>query len=169
MKKIISIILVSLVSLLLGGCGGEELKTLLTFHVGTNVMGLPETAARELIEMPSTNFRLMCSTDIFMYNGDIERVDVARVDSGGIRIDGLYFKCTVEGAKKLLNITASNLNNFIVMKINGKPVGLRKIDTVIPDGMLFVIADGPKQEELQKIADEINESILVTNRIKADL
>ena len=59
--------------------------------------------------------------------------------------------------------------NFIVMKINGKPVGLRKIDTVIPDGMLFVVADGPKQEELQKIADEINESIVVANRIKADL
>lgn len=169
MKKIISIVSVAIVSLLMGGCGSEELKTLVTFHMGSSVMGLPESPARELIEMPSSNFRLMCSTDIFMYNGDLERVDVARVDSDGIRIDGFYFKCSISGAKKLLSLTASNLNNFIVMKINGKPMGLRKIDTVIPDGMLFVIADVPKGQDLQKIADEINEAIQVTEKIKQDL
>ena len=169
MKKVISIVLMSLASFLLNGCGDEELKTFVSFHIGSSVMGLPESAARELIEMPSSNYRLMCSTDVFMYNGDIERVDVARVNADGMQIDGFYFKCTISGAKKLLSVTASSLNNYIVMKINDKPVGLRKRDTVIPDGMLFVIADLPKNQDLHKIADEINESIQVTNKIKEDL
>lgn len=169
MKKIINIVSIVIASLLMGGCASEELKTLVTFHMGSSVMGLPETAARELIEMPSSNFRLMCSTDIFMYNGDLERVDVARVESDGIKIDGFYFKCSISGAKKLLSLTASNLNNFIVMKINNKPMGLRKIDTVIPDGMLFVIADVPNGKDLQKIADEINEAIETTAKLKRDL
>ena len=168
MKKLISIFLVSIASLVLGGCG-EDLKTLVSFHVGSSVAGLPESAARELIEMPSSNFRLMCSTDIFMYNGDIEHVDVARVNVDGIQIDGFYFKCSIAGAKKLLSVTASNLNNFVVMKINGKPMGLRKIDMVISDGMLFVIADVPAGQDLQKIADEINEAIQITNKIKEDM
>lgn len=168
MKKFISIVLVSIASLVLGGCG-EDLKTLVSFHVGSSVAGLPESAARELIEMPSSNYRLMCSTDIFMYNGDLERVDVARVNADGMQIDGFYFKCTISGAKKLLSVTASNLNNYIVMKINDKPMGLRKIDTVIPDGMLFVIADIPKNQDLHKIADEINEAIQITNKIKEDM
>ena len=175
MKKIISIISFTFATFALSGCFTEELKTLVTFHTGTSVMGLPETNARELVEMPSSGTRVMCGTDIFMYSGDLERVDVAQVKVDGIEIYGFYFRCSMAGSKKLFSMTGSNLNNYIVMKINGKPMGLRKVDTVIADGLLFVIADVPEvkgvseMENLQKIADEINESIQVSDKIKKDL
>ncbi|MBQ6533853.1 MAG: hypothetical protein IJI37_01670 [Opitutales bacterium] len=168
MKTFSKIFVCALAAALLGGCGEEELKTMVSFHLGTAAGGMPTTAVREIIEMPQSGFRLMCNTDIFMYNGDLERVDVAQVSTpDGAKINGFYFKSKVDGARKLLAVTAANLNNFIVVKINGKPIGLRKIDTVIPDGMLFVIAD--TKDDLHKTAAEINDAIAVAEKIKEGL
>ncbi len=170
MKKFIKIFCSFLSLALLGGCGEDEIKTFVSFHIGSssNVMGVG--SSREPIEMEGSKFRLLCDPNPFIYSGDLERVDVARVDTpDGMKIDGFYFKCDIDGTRKLLAVTASNLNNFIVMKINGVPMGLRRIDTIISDGMLFVIADVPMKTVLQKVADDINESIVITNEIKRNL
>ncbi len=167
MKNLFNTVILSLLALFCNGCMEDEVKHLVTFHVGTGANILPASIARDIVEMPGSGYRLMCNNHPFLYSGDLERVDVARVDTpDGMKIDGFYFKFTIDGTRKLLAISASNLNNFIIMQLNGMPMGIRKVDTVIHDGMLFVIADVPPNTVLQKVADDINESIMTINKIK---
>ncbi len=167
MKNLLKALVLSLSTLLFSGCMEDEVKTLVTFHIGSGANILPQSIARDIVELPGSGHRLMCNNHPFLYGGDLERVDVARVDMPDvISIDGFYFRCSIDGTRKLLAASAANLNNFIVLKINDVPMGLRKIDTIIHDGMLFVIADVPPKTELQKIADDINESILTINKIR---
>lgn len=165
MKKILRTFSTAMATLLLAGCAGEEIKDYITFHVASTV-NFQTTAARERINMPSTNFSLVANVDPFMYNNDLERVDVAKVNhpvEG--TITGFYFKANSRGMKRLFTATATNLNNFIVAKLNGKPIAIRKVDMVISDGKIFMVADTNEGTDLQKIADEINESIEIAHRI----
>ena len=165
MRKFIGTIAAFAAALTLCGCASTEIKDLVTFHVATSI-NLQSTAAREKIKMPSTGFELVSTIEPFMYNKDLVRVDVAQVElpQGGT-VKGFYFTADDRGTRRLFSASATNLNNFIVVKLNGKPIALRQVDVIISDGKLFAIADVPEDTDLQKTADDINEAILQSHEL----
>ncbi len=151
--------------LFVAGCAGDKIENLVTFHVASSA-NITTAQSREQIKMPSTNFSLISNVEPFMYNNDLVRVDVAKVKlPEGAFLDGFYFTANTRGMKRLFTATATNLNNFIVAKINGTPFALRQVDMVITDGKLFMVADVPEGMDLQKTAEDINKSIEVSHKI----
>ena len=165
MKKFKEIIAALATVLTLCGCASDKIDNLGTFHIATTA-NLQTLTARERIKMPSTGFELVSDVEPFMYNNDLVRVDVAQVKlpQGGT-VKGFYFIASDRGTRRLFSASATNLNNFIVVKLNGKPIALRQVDGIISDGKIFAIADVPEDTDLQKTADEINESILQANEL----
>lgn len=153
---------------LLSACREDEKnKKLITFHIA-NSRQISTGLARSQVKMPASGLTLVADNDQFMYSGDLERVDVAKVImETGEPLLGLYFTCEESGRKKLFQATGGNMGSYILMKFEGAPLALRLIDSPIQDGMLFMVPEFPPEEDMHKKVEEMNASIEVIHKIKA--
>ncbi len=167
MKKILLFILF-VATLVLSGCGGKDAK-LITFNVAT-MRGVDTGLAYRSVVMPFTGTRLIMSTEMFLYSGDISEIHVAEnTMPDGRKIEGFYFILTDRGSRKLTTATASNMGSYIVMSYGGAPIGLRIIDAVITDGRLFVCSEYfDNKKTIHDIVNEMRKELDKVNKIKED-
>jgi len=167
-KHLLRMIMAVAISALLISCSDDEnkVKKLITFHTGSeraNAMA----SNRTLEVMPISGVTVMTDTNQFMYNADLAHVYVAEVTlADGKPLRGLYFFCNPRGAKRLFQASASNMGGFIVVKYDGQSIGLRKVDMAINDGKIFVTPEIPLEDDLEKLATEMNKAIETINEIK---
>ena len=168
MKKLYCLFLV-LLPLLFTGCGGKDAK-LITFNIAS-MRGVDSGLAYKSVVMPFTGTRLIMSTDVFLYSGDISAVHVAEnVMPDGQKIEGFYFLLNDRGIRKLTTATASNMGSYIVLSYAGTPIGLRIIDAVITDGRLFVCSEYfDKNKTIHDVVEEMREELDKVNEIKQDI
>ncbi len=165
MKKILNIALLAL-SAVLVSCGGKDTK-LVTFNVATRT-GVDTGLAYKTVVMPISGTKLIMNTDIVLYSGDISEIHVAEnTMPTGEKIPGFFVYFSGRAKNKLTNVTASNIGSYIVMMYDGKPIGLRIIDTVITDGRLFVCSEyGEDFDSMHKLAAEMMNSVKDVNEMK---
>lgn len=160
MKKILTGFLLSILALGFSACSDDEIKNMLFFHIceARNEIGV----SRQRVTMPKSGFELIANNSEFMTSADLERVDVAQIQMpDGKLVTGFLFTCNERGRKRLYRETAASMGGWILMKENTKPVALRRIDTLIQDGKLFMVLEFPEDTDLFKKAEEYNKDIQV--------
>lgn len=171
MKNILKIATTAILAVLsLCACSSnddEKNGKLLTFHVA-NDRSISEGLARYDVAMPFSGFVVRMNRDQFMYTGDIARVDLAEIRLVDGPMTGFLFTCNERGKKRLLQATAANMGGYIVVLYGGEPIGLRKIDTTMADGSLFVNIELPKDADVNKFYEELAKSIVKVDKIKKD-
>ncbi|MBR4597165.1 MAG: hypothetical protein IKO42_02080 [Opitutales bacterium] len=160
MKKLFAyIMLVALASSLSGCFWDEKIENYLTLHVceSRSEIGL----SRENIKMPETGVEFTAVKDPFMTMGDLESVDIAEVYDpySGKMIRGFQLNCAGMGAKKLFRETSKCMGGWIILKENGKPCAIRKIDSIITNGKLFMMLKYPKGTDIYQKAQEYSRDI----------
>ncbi len=145
----------------LSGCfWGEKIENFLTLHVceARNELGV----SREKIKMPETGVEFIGIKDPFMTIGDLESVDVAEVydPSTGEVIRGFTLNCNPKGTKKLFRETSKSMGRWIILKENGKPCAIRKIDSIISNGKLFMQLEYPRETDIFKKAQDYSKDII---------
>lgn len=160
MKKLIIALALSTLAVAFSACNDEKVETLLLFYTceARNELGV----SRQKVVMPESGFELIANKREFMSSADLERVDVAQVVMpDGNPVTGFLFTCNEKGQKKLYREAAANMGGWILLKENSKPIALRKIDTIIQDGKLFMVLEFPKDTDLFKKAEAYNKDIQV--------
>lgn len=147
----------------------DKPESLLTFHIGSS-RGIGTGLSREPVQMPVSGFSVITEKDQFMYSGDLREVKLGRVKlpDGSFEI-GFIFLCDQRGTSRLYQSSAANMGGFIVVKKDGQPIALRKIDGVIGDGTLFAVAEIPEDADLHKLVEEMNEQIKKVNEFKESI
>ncbi|MBE6412957.1 MAG: hypothetical protein E7035_00200 [Verrucomicrobiaceae bacterium] len=168
--KILKFISLLFITLLVSACSSNKDAKLITFNVAT-LRGVDTGRAYKSVVMPITGTRLFVNTDIILYSGDIEKINVAEnaMPMGG-KIEGFYFTLNDRGIRKLTNATASNMGSYIVCSYNSNPIGLRIIDTVITDGRLFVPSEYyDAKKTIHEFVEEMTDELDKVNEMKRDL
>lgn len=160
--KFFKIAVLALASLALFGCNSsdDDNVMMITLHSG-NSRSIDSELSRRSVTMPQSGMTVMMDKSQFIYNGDLEEVHFAKNPMpDGSMINGFYLVTNDRGAKRLMQATGGNIGSFIVLCVNGEPKGLRKIDTVIQDGKIFMISefDGT-DEEMSDYVAEMNDAI----------
>lgn len=159
-KNFLKFLLLMATSILLFSCNDEEVKSVLTFH--TCEAKASYNVSREKLQMPISKFEVIVNKKEFMTSADFDSVDIAEVRTpNGGAIRGFLFNCNEKGVKKLFRETSANLGGWILLKENGQPVGLRKVDIAMQDGKLFMLLEFPEGTDLTKKALDYNESIKI--------
>lgn len=167
MKKIITGFLLAVMAFGFFGCDEENVETMVYFYTceARNELGV----SRQKVVMPESGFEVIANKKEFMTSADMQRVDVAQVQMpDGKLITGFLFTCNEKGQKKLYRETAANIGGWILMKENSNSVALRKIDTIIQDGKLFMVLEFPADTDLFMKAAEYNKDInIIAPRVRA--
>lgn len=161
MKKTLHIIMSAALAFL-SGCSlweDEKIENYLTLHMceARNEIGL----SREMVRMPETGVEFIAVKEPFMGMGDLDSVDVAEVYDPYLnkKIVGFQLNCGRMGVKKLYRETSNAMGGWIILKENGKPCAIRKIDSIISNGKLFMMLEYPKDTDIYKKAQDYSRDI----------
>lgn len=148
----------------LSGCfWGDKIENYLTLHIGEarNEIGV----SRERVKMPETGVEFIVQKEAFMTLGDLDSVDVAEVydPSSRTTIRGFLLNCNGKGIKKLFRETSKSMGGWILLKENGKPCAIRKIDSIISNGKLFMQLEYPRETDIFKKAQDYSKDIKKIN------
>ncbi len=160
MKRLTIAIMLVISALLISACSDENVENMLFFYSceARSELGI----SRQKVVMPESGFELIANKREFMSSADLERVDVAKIVlPDGKPVTGFLFECNEKGTKKLYRETASNMGGWILLRENTTPIALRKIDTIIQDGKLFMVLEFPEDTDLFQKVDAYNKDIQI--------
>ncbi|MEM9026603.1 MAG: hypothetical protein AAGB06_06675, partial [Verrucomicrobiota bacterium] len=131
----------------------------------TDTSGLP----RVYLESRMGNMRDLETVEIKSSQGSVEipvakapilvETDIARVDLVQVELGkALAFTLRTRGQLRLLQGSAGNLGSRMVVTVGGEPIGVRRIDRPIQNGILYVFAMVP-DSELPALVERINEAL----------
>ena len=129
----------------------------------------PPTIARFFLEavdqrsmsvtLPKSGVQIAVNAQPVVTEGDIIDAAVAQVDLGKC----LMIQVTPSAARDLYRLTASHQGRRLVLVVNGTPLGARRIDGPIGDGIIFVFVE-VTDESLRKLADDLKHSSAALQR-----
>ncbi len=143
--------------LLLAGCQTRLPKdlnpTLARFYLeSVDATGLTVT-------LPQSEVRLSLNAQPVIREADIVNVDVVQVELGRC----LAFRLTPSAARDCYRLTASHQGRRLVLMINGEPLGARRIEGPISDGLVLVFVEVP-DSTLAKLVSDLKRSAAVMQR-----
>ncbi len=131
----------SCLALLLGGCASskapKDYKPTLTrfFLESATGDGTP-------ITLPKSSVRIAVNSKPVITEGDITNVEIVQVDLGKC----LFFQLSPTATRDFYRMTVSHQGRRLVLVINDVPLGARRIDGAITNGVVFVFAEMPDEE-----------------------
>lgn len=114
------------------------------------------------IVLPRSGVRLVMNGKPVLTEGDIVAVELAQVDLGKC----LAFKLTPAAARDLYRLSGSNQGRRLALLLNDVPVGARRVDGPITDGVLFVFVELP-DDSLPKLVDDLKKTTVAIQRALA--
>lgn len=153
--KRLSLFFVSALSLILfSGCetskgGGDTPRVFLESRLG-NMSDLEEL----VVQTEIGEIAVPVSKTPIISEVDVARVDLVQVELG----KALAFTLRKRGQLRLMQASSGNLGGRLVITIGGEPIGIRRIDGPINDGVLFAFVNTP-DEELPDLVTRINDSL----------
>ncbi|MEO6002642.1 MAG: hypothetical protein ABIZ04_18025 [Opitutus sp.] len=92
--------------------------------------------------LPRSETRINVAAKPVFTEYDIADVEVAHVELGQC----LLFQLTPAAARDLNRLSAANAGRRLVLTIDGRPMGARRIDRTFDEGSLLVFAEVPDEE-----------------------
>ena len=111
------------------------------------------------VQLPQSGVLLMLNAKPVLTEGDIVAVELAQVDLGKC----LMFQLTAAAARDFYRLSASNQGRRLVLQLNGSPVGARRIDGPVADGVVFVFVELP-DASLPKVVDDLKKTTVEVQR-----
>ena len=131
--------------------------------------GPPPMVARFFVEaantggttlvLPTSGVQIAVNAQPVLSEADIVAVELARVDLGPC----LMFQVAPGATRDLYRLTASHQGRRLVLMINGGPVGARRIDGPIADGVLFIFVEVP-DAALPRLVEELKRGVAAVQR-----
>jgi hypothetical protein len=131
------------------------------------VAGVQPTLARFFLEsadeqgaqvlLPKSETKITVAVKPVLTEFDVARVEIAQVELGRC----LLFQLTPAAARDLYRLSGSNQGRRLVLTVNGRAMGARRIDRPIDDGALLIFVETPDdalpalQAGLRKTAIEL--------------
>lgn len=134
-------LLASCLALLLGGCASSAAPkdykpTFARFFLeSSSGDGTP-------ITLPKSSVRIAVNSKPVITEGDITNVEIVQVDLGKC----LFFQLSPTATRDFYRMTVSHQGRRLVLVINDVPLGARRIDGAITNGVIFVFAEMPDEE-----------------------
>ncbi|MES2696232.1 MAG: hypothetical protein V4773_22360 [Verrucomicrobiota bacterium] len=138
------------------GCSSQAKKpkdytTLLPrffLEAGNDVTGLP-------VKLPQSGVGISVNSKPVITEGDIVGVELVQVDLG----KALMFQLTGSGTRDFYRMTVSNVGRRLVLTINDAPLGARRLDGAIADGVIFVFVEAP-EDELPEMVKNLKKTVV---------
>ncbi len=102
-----------------------------------------------VVTLPVSNVRIQVNATAVITEYDLEDVALAELEMGTC----LQFTTTRRASRALYQETASNQGKRMVLLVNGRPIGIQRIERPIADGVFHVFVELPDSElpELTRI------------------
>lgn len=91
------------------------------------------------VTLPQSGVQLVVSPKAVLTEGDIINVELVQVDLGKC----LLFQLTPAAARDFYRLSVTNQGRRLVLFVDQIPLGARRIDGPIVDGMVFVFVEWP--------------------------
>ncbi|MGB0372272.1 MAG: hypothetical protein ACPGN3_13145 [Opitutales bacterium] len=153
MKSLLSIISCLSVGLFMIGCGSTDSSSLPRVYIESRMGNMRDLENLE-VKTDQGNISIPVATSPILVETDIARVDMVQVELG----KALAFTLKKRGQLRLMQTTGSNLGGRLVVSVGGEPIGVRRIDGPINNGVLYVFAMVP-DSELPELVSRINEAL----------
>mgnify|MGYP001572775818 CR=1 FL=1 len=114
------------------------------------------------IVLPQSGVRLVVNAKPVLTEGDIVAVELAQVDLGRC----LMFQLTPAAVRDFYRLSGSNQGRRLVLLLNDSPVGARRVDGPVTDGVVFVFVELP-DADLPKLVDDLKKSTVAFQRALA--
>jgi hypothetical protein len=111
------------------------------------------------IVLPQSGVRLVINAKPVLTEGDIVAVELAQVDLGKC----LVFKLSTAAVRDFYRLSGSNQGRRLVLLLNDSPVGARRVDGPVTDGVVFVFVEIP-DAALPKLVDDLKKSTAALQR-----
>jgi len=109
----------------------------------------------DLLNLPVSGTAVSVEREPLISEFEITNVELVKVDLGM----ALLLQVSGEGSRKLYRASVSRMGGRIVLTVNGKPIGARRIDSAISDGNFFTFVELP-DDELEALVVDLKESII---------
>lgn len=95
-----------------------------------------------LVTLPVSNVRIQVNSTAIITEYDLQDVSLAELEMGTC----LRFTTTRRASRVLYQESASNQGKRMVLLVNGRPLGIQRIDRPIPDGVFHIFVELPDAE-----------------------
>lgn len=147
MKRIFLRILIGITLCALAGCQTAKPKDYKTmwsrfFLEATAGDGTPLT-------LPQSNVHVTVNSKPVVTEGDILNVELVQVDLG----KALMFQLTGSASRDFYRLSGTNQGRRLVLVVNDLPLGARRIDGAIANGVIYVFPEVPEAEMAELVTN----------------
>jgi hypothetical protein len=103
--------------------------------------------------LPRSGVNVTVNAKPVLTEGDIINVDLAQVELGKC----LMFQLTPSATRDFYRLSGSHQGRRLVLTINEAPLGARRIDGAITDGVVFIFVETP-EDELPRLVENLKKS-----------
>lgn len=107
-----------------------------------------------LVKMPLSEVEIAVQPEAVISEFDYLSVEPVKLELGTC----LFFRLKPAAARDFYGITVANQGKRLVLLINGKPVGARRIEAPIADGRIHIFVEAPDEA-----VEELGEQLRKTN------
>lgn len=135
MKAWIGIVLASVA---LAGCAGSSKPR---DYQPTWARFFLEAAGQEgtVVVLPKSGVRIVVNSKPVLTEGDVVNAELVQVDLGKC----LAFELTPTARRDFYRLSGAHQGRRLVLIVDGDPIGARRIDGAIADGLVFVFVELP--------------------------
>lgn len=106
-----------------------------------------------LVTLPLSAVKIPVQGDAILSEFDYRAIDIAEVALGKC----LVFSLKGPAAREFYQISVANQGRRLVLAINGRAIGVRRIDGPISDGRIYIFLEAT-DEGLEEIANQLQET-----------
>ena len=142
----------------LGGCKTAEVPRDYTpmrarfFLEAASGDGTPTT-------LPQSGVNVTVNSKPVLTEGDITNVELVQVELGKCR----FFQLTPTATRDFYRMTVTHQGRRLVLVVNDRPLGARRIDGVITNGVVFVFAE-VAEDELPKLVHDLKKTSVAVQK-----
>jgi preprotein translocase subunit SecD len=109
--------------------------------------------------LPQSGVRLGVNSKPVITEGDIVDVELVQVELGR----ALMFKLTPTAARDFYRLSGTHQGRRLVLVVDGDPLGARRIDGAIGDGIVYVFAEMP-ESALPALVENLKKSAIALQK-----
>ncbi|MSU65172.1 MAG: hypothetical protein EXS38_03505 [Opitutus sp.] len=145
-------------SLLFAGCGATLPLARETPALARIFLESADARGTDLA-LPQSGVHLVVNPQPVLVEGDFTNVELVQVELGKC----LMFQLSPAAARDFYRLSASHQGRRLVLVVNGAPVGARRIDGPIADGVVYIFVE-LTDDVLPRLVDDLKKTTSTVQR-----